>query len=429
MLMRAVIVITDMKHESEFLGLCSSAGINILGKIRQNVRDPNPRYYIGSGKLEELKEVCKNLKPDIVVFDVDLRPSQIYRLSKEISLEIWDRLRLVLEIFRKRASTPEAKLQVELANLRYQIPLIKEYINLTKRGEHPGFMGGGEYAVADYLEMVKRRMKRIKEELTIIQRRNESRYKIRKESGFILVGIAGYANAGKSSIAKVLSGYDFPIDNTMFSTVATFTKKIKGKHPIIITDTVGFIRNLPVWVIEAFRTTLKSVYDSDLLLFVVDISENIKDVYEKISSGIEILGREEIPPTIFVLNKVDLVKNKGELRDKINFLVEKGILNENNYVPTSAITGEGLNKLIYMIYANAKTAKICNVFLDKDDAEFEEKMRFILSKAYIFDYEEDGSKIMLKIGIHNKTYMALKSQGLRVESSSGNNGGRVSWLT
>jgi len=427
--MRAVIVITDMRHESEFLGLCSSAGVKILGKIRQNVKDSNPRYYIGSGKLEELKVACKNLKPDIVIFDVDLRPSQIYRISKEVSVEVWDRLRLVLEIFRKRASTPEAKLQVELANLRYQIPLIREYINLTKRGEHPGFMGGGEYAVADYLEMVKRRMKRIKEELAIVQRRNESRYKIRKESGFILVSIAGYANAGKSSIAKTLSGYNFPIDNTMFSTVATFTKKIKGKHPIIITDTVGFIRNLPVWVIEAFRTTLKSVYDSDLLLFVVDISETIEDVYEKISSGIEILGREEIPPTIFVLNKIDLVESKDELYNKVNFLLERGILNENNYVLTSAVTGEGLDKLVYMIYANAKSAKICSVLLNRDDNEFEEKMRFLLSRAHIFDYKEDGSKVILKVGIHNKTYMALKSQGILVESSSGNNGGRVPWVT
>jgi len=417
-----------MKHESEFLSLCSSAGVNILGKIRQNVKSPNPRYYIGSGKLEELKLACKNLKPDIVIFDVDLKPSQIYRISKKVSIEIWDRLRLVLEIFRKRASTPEAKLQVELANLQYQVPLIKEYINLAKRGEHPGFMGGGEYAIADYLEMVKRRMKKIKRELSIVQRRNENRYKIRKKAGFILVSIAGYANAGKSSIAKTLSGYSFPIDNMMFSTIATFTKKIKGKHPIIITDTVGFVRNLPVWVIEAFKTTLKSVYDSDLLLFVADVSESVEDIYEKISSGIEILGREEIPPTIFVLNKVDLVDNRAEVRNKINYLRERGIINENNYVLTSAVTGEGIDEMIYKIYEIAKSAVICDVILHKNEEEFEEKMRFLLSRAYIFDYKEEDNRVILKAGLHTKTFMMLKSLGIFAKSSSGNSGVRVSWV-
>ncbi|RLF67031.1 MAG: GTP-binding protein HflX, partial [Thermoplasmata archaeon] len=154
--MRAIIVITDQRHEREFVSLCASASIDIVGKIRQNVREPNPKYYIGSGKVKELAELCNDLNPDIVIFDVDLRPSQMYRLNKELSIEIWDRLRLVLEIFRKKARTKEAKLQVELANLRYQVPIIKEYVNLIKRGEHPGFMGGGEYATADYLEMIKK---------------------------------------------------------------------------------------------------------------------------------------------------------------------------------------------------------------------------------------------------------------------------------
>ncbi|MCD6503274.1 MAG: GTPase HflX [Euryarchaeota archaeon] len=420
--MKAVIVITDYKHEREFISLCASASIEIIGKIKQNVKEPNPKYYIGSGKVKELEKICKELNPDIVIFDVDLKPSQMYRLSKKLSRDIWDRLRLVLEIFRKKARTKEAKLQVELANLRYQVPIIKEHVNLVKRGEHPGFMGGGEYATADYLEMIKKRIKRIKSELESIQKKNESRNSLRKSLGFIIVSIAGYANAGKSSIAKVLSGYDLPIDNMMFSTIATYTKKIKGKHPILVIDTVGFVRNLPVWMIESFRTTFKSVYDSDLLLFVVDFSEDINEIYEKISSGIELLGREVLPPTIYVLNKIDLIKNRSEITKKLSFLKEKGILNDKNYVLTSVVTGEGIQNLILKIYEHAKTARICEIALKREDPKTREIMKMLLDRAYIMEYKENESDIFIKAGMHEKTYNNIIAI---LASSTGNNGGRV----
>jgi len=420
--MRAIIVITDQRHEREFVSLCASASIDIVGKIRQNVREPNPKYYIGSGKVKELAELCNDLNPDVVIFDVDLRPSQMYRLNKELSIEIWDRLRLVLEIFRKKARTKEAKLQVELANLRYQVPIIKEYVNLIKRGEHPGFMGGGEYATADYLEMIKKRIKRIKSELETIQRRNESRNSLRKSLGFIIVSIAGYANAGKSSIAKILSGRELPVDSMMFSTIATYTKKVKGKHPILVTDTVGFVRNLPVWMIESFRTTFKSVYDSDLLLFVVDFSEEIGEIYEKISSGIELLGREELPPMIYVLNKVDLIKDQGEIEEKVSFLKARRILNDDNYVLTSVINGYGINKLIMKIYETARTARICELSLDKENSNTQKILRILLDKAYIMEYIEDKRTIFIRAGMHEKTYNNIMTLLL---SSTGNNGGRV----
>ncbi|RLF67857.1 MAG: hypothetical protein DRN26_01165, partial [Thermoplasmata archaeon] len=301
-------------------------------------------------------------------------------------------------------------------------PIIKEYVNLTKRGEHPGFMGGGEYATADYLEMIKKRIKRIKSELETIQRRNESRNSLRKSLGFIIVSIAGYANAGKSSIAKILSGRELPVDSMMFSTIATYTKKVKGKHPILVTDTVGFVRNLPVWMIESFRTTFKSVYDSDLLLFVVDFSEEIGEIYEKISSGIELLGREELPPMIYVLNKVDLIKDQGEIEEKVSFLKARRILNDDNYVLTSVINGYGINKLIMKIYETARTDRICELSLDKENSNTQRILRILLDKAYIMEYREDKRTIFIRAGMHEKTYNNIMTL---LPSSTGNNGGRV----
>ncbi len=401
---KAILVITkgDLK---EMLSLCSSIGIEVVSIFRQ--RSPSdPRYYIGRGKVEEIKKACEVLKPDYVILDGDLRGSQIYNLQKELGAEILDRKGLLLKIFEKKAGSPEAKLQVELANIRYQLPLIREYISMAKRGEHPGYMGGGEYAVADYYEMLKRRERRIKEKLKKIRRRNQEKLKRRGSLGMITVAIAGYANAGKSSIAKALTGYDLPIDDKMFSTIAVFTKKVRGRHPIMITDTVGFVKDFPMWMIEAFRATFENIYNSDLTLLVVDVSEEIDEISSKMASSYEILG--EKPKILVVLNKIDLL-SKEELRERIEELKRRGLLPLDRYVPVSAKTGEGIQELILKIYEVADTAVYCVL-----ETREEEIPQEIFEKAYIAKVEPSEEDLRLYCYMHRSTFYKLRARGYRI---------------
>ncbi len=401
---KAILVITkgDLK---EMLSLCSSIGIEIVSIFRQ--RSPSdPKYYIGKGKVEEIKKACEILKPDYVILDGDLRGSQIYNLQKELNAEILDRKGLLLKIFEKKAGSPEAKLQVELANIRYQLPLIREYINMAKRGEHPGFMGGGEYAVADYYEMLKRREKKIKEKLRKIRKRNEEKLKRRGSLGMITVAIAGYANAGKSSIARALTGCDLPIDDKMFSTIAVFTKKVKGRHPIIVTDTVGFVRNFPMWMAEAFRATFENIYNSDLTLLVVDVSEDVEEIASKMASSYEILG--EKAKILVVLNKIDLI-GKEELEKKISELRRRGLLPEGRYVAVSAKTGEGIKELIRKIYEMGETAVYCIL-----EAKEEEIPQEIFEKAYIDKIESSEGDLKVYCFMHRSTFYKLRARGYRI---------------
>ena len=244
-------------------------------------------------------------------------------MERALGVECYDRLRVILEIFGQRAQSKEAKLQVELALLQYEVPLLREWIHEGDVGERPGFLAGGEYRVDAYYETVKRRMRKIRDELEHARHEREVRRSRRKAGGYHLVALAGYANAGKSSLLNALTGEKVLVNARMFSTLQTTTRRMAGrKTRILVTDTVGFVDNVPYWLVDAFNATLEEIYQAELVLLLLDASDSDAEILRKARLAARILlpklGTTAVVP---VLTKVDLLDADGR-RAKAELLEE-----------------------------------------------------------------------------------------------------------
>ncbi len=306
-------------------------------------RSSYSRYYIGKGKAEELARIASELGAERIIFGEELKVTQIYNLAKITGLEVIDRFQLILEIFHKRASTREAKLQIELARLRYELAHAREKVRLARIGEQPGFLGLGKYEVDVYREAVRRQVFMIQEKLKHIRKTRELHRRRRKELGFLSISLAGYTNSGKSTLFHALTGENVPIDQGVFTTLSTTTRMIDlFGEPVLLTDTVGFIDRLPVTLIEAFRSTLEETIFADLILLMVDVSEPLDDAERKLKCCLDTL--REIGavgmPVLIVLNKIDLLSEK-ELNEKIRVLSRYS----SNLIPISALHKINLNTL------------------------------------------------------------------------------------
>jgi GTP-binding protein HflX len=286
--------------------LARSAGYEVISHVTQ-VRTPDKAYNVGKGKAEEIGEMVSELKPDKVIFDDKLSAVQIYNLSKLCHLEVSDRFNLILEIFAQRARTREAKLQVELANLIYERPKARMKVTLAKKGEQPGFKGLGRYQADIYESEITGKIAKKQAELDIIRRRQGQTRRQRKERGFDMVALAGYTNAGKSTLMNSLCGENVVAKDQLFTTLVPTTRllELDGRRTLV-TDTVGFIKDLPHFMVEAFRSTLEEIYQADLIILVVDASEPAEAVLEKLVTCHDTMWQEIGPvPVITALNKCD----------------------------------------------------------------------------------------------------------------------------
>ncbi|MDI3502715.1 MAG: GTPase [Archaeoglobi archaeon] len=347
--MRAVIVARkepgqDISEDlNELVALAESAGYRVVSILVQQ-RGVDRAYQIGRGKLKELKRIVEERKADKVIFLNKLTASQIYNLTSELNVEVIDKFNLILEIFAKNARTRRAQLQVELAKLIYELPRARRMVSLMKRGERPGFKSLGRYYDL-YERDIRRRIQEIKRELSSGEKVRENIRRRRKEEGY-LVTLAGYTNAGQSTLMRRLTSKAVVSDDRLFTTLSPSTSELRvNGRRVFITDTVGFIKDLPPWMVAAFRSTMEEIFSSDLILLVVDASEDVESMRRKLKTSHEILHENNFSGALItVMNKVDKI-SKRELEERVNRL--ENLL--HNTVFVSAATGEGIPELLEKI--------------------------------------------------------------------------------
>jgi GTPase len=326
----------DPHKMQELRGLAGAAGYQVLDEIVQR-RDRDYRYQLGRGKIEQ----ALSCNPKKLIFYNSLSPGQVFNIRSEFSADVLDRFNLILEIFSTRASTREAKLQVELARLSYNAPQVKSALALKKRGEQPGFRGAGAYEQSMYHD-IRGRMAKIRAELANVESRGEDRRQRRREQGFDLVALAGYTNAGKSTLLNALTGSGVEVKDQPFTTLSPTTRSLEvlGRK-VLLTDTVGFIDDLPHFLIKAFHSTLSEIVEADLVLLVADASDPPELLRRKLAASHKALWDCEVSmPIVTVLNKADRLEESAakDLVEQIRDLAPNPVL-------ASALTGQGLGVL------------------------------------------------------------------------------------
>ncbi len=297
-------LIQDLLDELKLLA--ETAGAEVVSVIVQERKKLDPAFFIGKGKVNEIKEIAQREEADIIIFDDDLTPAQIWNLENEIGIKIIDRSCLILDIFARRAKTKEAKAQVSLAQLKYLLPgLTRKWLHLSRQYGGIGTKGPGETQLETDRRLTRKRIKDLEKVLDKIDKEKESQRKKRLE--VFKVALVGYTNAGKSTLFNLLTSASVSVEEKLFSTLDPTTRVVKlpQKHKFVLTDTIGFIRKLPHHLIASFRSTLDEVRVADLILHVVDFFHpDFSAQVEKVNEVLEELDSLH-KPTLMVYNKID----------------------------------------------------------------------------------------------------------------------------
>ncbi|MFL5759309.1 MAG: GTPase HflX [Thermomicrobiales bacterium] len=333
----------------ELARLAETAGVEVVGSVTQKLPHPLAGSYIGKGKIEEVKTLQASLTYDLILVNDELSPAQQRNLEKAFDVKIVDRTALILDVFARRAQTHEGRLQVELAQLEYRLPrLTGMWSHLSRQGVGGvGLRGPGETQLESDRRELGKRIAFIKRELGEVHRHRELYREHRRQNQIPVVALVGYTNAGKSTLLNSLTGSTVLAEDKLFATLDPTTRRVTlpGGREVLVTDTVGFIKKLPTFLIAAFRATLEEINAATLLVHVVDFTHMGEAHVETVKEILEDLGADD-KPVITVLNKIDLGEHCAE-----NSLVELtdtfGLPRE--VILTSATTGDGLSQLLEAI--------------------------------------------------------------------------------
>ncbi len=332
------------EHLDELADLVRNLDIIPLEPEIVNLHDPSPRYYIGSGKAEEIARLMQECEADCLIFDTPLSPSQQRNWERLTHSCVIDREEVILDIFAERASTREAVLQVELARTKYSLPrLTRAWTHLSRQhGGGATTRGEGEAQIETDRRLLRRRIRQLEEELKVVRKQRETQRKSRERNLIPHGAIVGYTNVGKSSLLQTLSGAEILVKDQLFATLDPTTRRVPLENglEVLLTDTVGFVRKLPHSLVEAFKSTLEEAVLADFLLLVLDLSSTQLDAqWETTLSVLKELGAEE-KKIIVVFNKIDLVDRESE---GVLFARLRGLFPDALYLSTR--TGEGIGEL------------------------------------------------------------------------------------
>src|SRR5271157_3965715 len=386
---------------AELRELATSAGGSVIAEFLQRRQKPNPATLIGSGKLEELKGAVAASSPDLVIFDHELTPSQQRNLERELDVRVIDRTQLILDIFARHAHTREGQLQVELAQLQYLLPrLAGRGIEMSQLGGGIGTRGPGETQLETDRRKIYRRIRHVKEQLENV-RRIRGQQRLRRESVPIAtVALVGYTNAGKSTLFNALTNAGVLESTRMFATLDPTLRSVTlpSRRQVLLSDTVGFIRNLPHTLVSAFRATLEEVQRASLLLHVADVtSPTAGEQQAQVEEVLRELESQD-KPRLYVMNKVDLLpeKKRESLRDT------------ENVIHVSAAKGIGLDKLLEHIDAQIAEDPVRRVHLRVPQAEGK-ALATLDAKSRVFGREYRDGYVDLDVQAPESLLRRMKS--------------------
>ena len=389
--MKAILVLTSTNpfYEEELKSLCEACHIEVIDVVIQKLEKINPATYIGKGKIEEIK---LKLQDEMVIFDDELTPLQVKNLTDLLETEVTDRTDLILRIFDERAKTKEAKLQVEIARDKYLLPRLvgmQEHMSHQQGGS--GFRGSGEKQIELDRRIIARKLARSRKELAEIVKQRQVQRQRRKNNQIPVIALVGYTNSGKSSLLNYFTDKKVFQEDMLFASLQTASRKVtlKGHKEIIMSDTVGFINQLPHHLVQAFRSTLEEVKEADLLLHVVDSSSAYSDIQiETTQQVLEALGVKDTP-VIYVYNKVD--------KDRYAFLQP-----HQPYVFVSVKEQINLDKLEeLMIETLFKDYELIELYIPYDHGEIFQQIQ----QTYEFIKEE-----YLETGIYISFFIDMKQK-------------------
>lgn len=348
---RAILVAVERKSGEgfdqdleELQELVRTAGGTAAAIITQKRDNPSPSTYLGTGKVAEVKEAAIAHQSDLVIFDDELTPVQQRNLEEQLERRVLDRTQLILDIFAQRARTREGKLQVELAQLTYLLPRISaQYTRFERQAGGIGLRGPGETKLEADRRRIRTRISDLNKQIDDVRKQRRVQRANREREGFPTAALVGYTSAGKSTLLNALAGSDVYADPKLFATLDPTTRRVAlpGGRPILISDTVGFIRRLPHGLVAAFRATLEETVEADVLLHVVDASS--PEMEEQMEAVIDVLTDLHIQdkPIVTVLNKIDLVPDTSQLREMV--------ARSPDTVYISALEGDGLRQLMLTV--------------------------------------------------------------------------------
>jgi GTP-binding protein HflX len=392
----------------ELRGLAKSAGLHVVGSMLQKRHQTDIATYIGSGKVEELKALAEAQEADVIVFDNDLGPAQTRNLEKQLDRKVIDRTEVILDIFATHARTHEAHLQVELAQLEYAMPRLKRlWTHLSRYKGGIGVRGPGEKQLEEDRRLVGHRIQELKAKLAKIQARKEREVASRGDAP--TVSLVGYTNAGKSTLMNALTEAGVLVEDMLFATLDTRTRRwrLRGGGQVLLSDTVGFIRDLPHALVASFKATLEEARQADLLLHVVDASSpEAESQIRAVKSVLAELGLEH-QPTLLVLNKADKVPDRSFL-DVLK-------AHHSDSVSISAARSEGLDDLELAV-REALSSRALDAEVETDVGNGR-VLAYLAQHAQIHDRTYAENRVLLHCRLPRRCLEFLYDHGVNVRSN------------